>query len=273
MSVTKFFLPLLLKIKVKMKFSVFGRTALALLTLSVFFADSFGIELVKPTRINIESNDQVTLVMSKLDINRIFVENDKISAVNAPAGYFSAHNDNSGSVYANINQERPFTVFFRTENGKFFSILIIPKNEPGKTIQFIFDRHVMNPNLEPIDKKRIRNREEENDLNYVKIIREVYAGKIPHGFKEKKLERYKEIQNEKFIFSESKFQGIKIILNSLMISKNIMIKTYDVINTSDKEVYLKEDDFTLFRVVATYLDCHTLPARSSARIIQVLRNA
>jgi len=79
-------------------------------------------------------NQQIEVVLSNRDINRVLVKGDKIQSVNGPTGLYMAKNDIAGSAYISAYGESTFTVFISTVNGHNFSLLVSPKAVAGKTI-------------------------------------------------------------------------------------------------------------------------------------------
>src|SRR3990167_9896154 len=84
-----------------------GMLLVLLLSLDSTLADN----IINPRIIVITQNSEVPLDLSTRDANRIFVENQKITSINAPEGELTGHNDSSGSIYVNINSSAPFTAF------------------------------------------------------------------------------------------------------------------------------------------------------------------
>jgi conjugal transfer pilus assembly protein TraK len=79
-------------------------------------------------------NEQINVVLSNRDINRVLVKGDKIQSVNGPTGLYMAKNDALGSAYISTYGESTFTVFVSTSKGHNFSLLVMPRATPGRTI-------------------------------------------------------------------------------------------------------------------------------------------
>ena len=87
--------------------------------------------------ISFADNEQVRVILSNRDINRIVVTGDKIKTIQGPTGLYTAKNDSfdaSGSAYISIYGETPFTIFVSTIKGHNLSLLVTPKTAPGRTI-------------------------------------------------------------------------------------------------------------------------------------------
>jgi type-F conjugative transfer system secretin TraK len=79
-------------------------------------------------------NEQVKVVLSNRDINRILVTGDKIQSINGPAGLYTAKNDAVGSAYISLYGDTVFTVFASTLKGHNFSLLVTPREVAGRTV-------------------------------------------------------------------------------------------------------------------------------------------
>ncbi|EKD45299.1 MAG: IncF plasmid conjugative transfer pilus assembly protein TraK [uncultured bacterium] len=84
--------------------------------------------------VSFADNEQINVVLSNRDINRVLVKGDKIQSVNGPAGLYTAKNDAAGSAYFGLYGETTFTIFASTVKGHNFSLLITPKTIPGRTV-------------------------------------------------------------------------------------------------------------------------------------------
>lgn len=86
------------------------------------------------TRLNVEENETIELTLSHTDFNRLFVEGDKITTLRFPDGDLRVENDKDGSVYLEVREEKPFTLFVTTERGTHFSATIKASEMTGQTI-------------------------------------------------------------------------------------------------------------------------------------------
>ena len=87
--------------------------------------------------IPIADNEQIKVVLSNRDINRISVIGDKIKTIHGPTGLYTAKNDPSdpsGSAYISIYSNKSFAIFLATVKGHNFSLLVTSKAAPGKTV-------------------------------------------------------------------------------------------------------------------------------------------
>ena len=86
------------------------------------------------TRLNVEENETLELTLSRTDFNRLFVEGDKITTLRFPEGDLRVQNDQDGSVYLEVREATPFTLFVTTEGGTHFSAVIKASEMPGQTV-------------------------------------------------------------------------------------------------------------------------------------------
>ena len=105
-----------------------------LLTSLFLFAALLIVTFAAETGTPFADNDQLKVVLSNRDINRILVMGDKIQAINGPTGLYTAKNDSWGSAYLSIYGEKPFTIFLTTVQGHNCSLLVTPQTLPGKTV-------------------------------------------------------------------------------------------------------------------------------------------
>src|SRR3989338_9379044 len=126
--------------------SVLCVTGLALL----YLGGALASQVMAPTVILIQQNAQINIDLSDTDINKIFVNGQKITAITKPDTIFNSNNDSSGNVYATILGDNPFTAFISTDQGLHFSLLITPKAEPGRTIEFKPTGFSKNKKLAPV---------------------------------------------------------------------------------------------------------------------------
>jgi len=86
------------------------------------------------TRLSVEENETIELTLSRTDFNRMFVEGDKITTLRFPDGDLRVENDKDGSVYLEVREDKPFTLFVTTKRGTHFSALIKASEMTGQTI-------------------------------------------------------------------------------------------------------------------------------------------
>lgn len=103
----------------------------------------------KAVAITLADNDTVQVTLSGLDLNRLKVEGDVITAVHCPGGFCVVDKKpmDDGSVLLSINTHQdtasgmgqglaPFTFFVDTDNGRHFGVLALPRAIPAVTALF-----------------------------------------------------------------------------------------------------------------------------------------
>jgi len=87
--------------------------------------------------LSFSDNEQISVILSKVDINRISVQGDKIQSLNGPTGLYTAKNDPSGAAYLTLYANTPFILYVNTVNNHNLSLFITPQATVGKTIVLI----------------------------------------------------------------------------------------------------------------------------------------
>jgi len=113
-------------------------------------------------------NEQISVVLSSSDINRLVVQGDKIQNINAPLGLYNAKNDTSGAVYITLLSTLPFTIYFTTVGSHNFSLFVNPRPIVGKSVI-----------LQPTSVSAVTAHWEENS-SYQKILVKLITTMINH---------------------------------------------------------------------------------------------
>ena len=86
-----------------------------------------------------DDNDTIPIKLSSLNLNRLVVEGDKISALSCPIGFCTtkgSKKDKSGSITVKLNIALPFTAHVSTTKGRNFALFITPKAAPAIVSKF-----------------------------------------------------------------------------------------------------------------------------------------
>lgn len=92
-----------------------------------------------PTHYTFNDSETVPVILSSVDINRLVVKDDKITAIDCPEGFCvvtGTKSDNSGAARVNLNLAVPFTAYVSTQKGRHFGLFITPKARPAVTSIF-----------------------------------------------------------------------------------------------------------------------------------------
>lgn len=238
----------------------------------VIFNVAKAASIFSPTQIKVANNQQSQVNLSDTDINRIFVQNDKIVSVNAPNNRLTAHNDISGSIYMTVFGKTPFTAFINTENGRHFSLLVVPKSEPGVTIQFIpttpLDFHYQKRSEEAT--KYESSSPYESTL--VNLLRDVMLNGVPPGYSEIPANSLNKIA----VFRVPSALKNQTVLDAKMVAGlmggDLDIRVIQVTNHAGKLITLLASDFYQSGVRAVAISNENLQPNESSDIYEVVSN-
>jgi len=88
-----------------------------------------------PTHYTLNDNDTTQIALSSVDMNRLMVDDDTISAIHCPTGFcVTGKTDGSGGALLSLANGEPFTLFSDTTKGRHIGVLVLPASTPGKTI-------------------------------------------------------------------------------------------------------------------------------------------
>ena len=228
---------------------------------------------VAPVSIQVANDQQAQINLSNEDINRVFVQGDKISRFNAPNRRLVAHNDQSGSIYMNVYGKTPFTAFVTTQKGRHFSLLIIPKSKPGVTVRFIptspaFSHYV--------NHSRSAKRFEQStpyEKTLINLLRDTLLQKTPAGYSAISASNFSSIP----IFKVSKYCNKQKLLSEQVVAGflggELAVRVIKISNTSNHTISLYANDFYRPGVRAVAIAHDMIPARQSTDVYEVISNA
>ena len=82
-------------------------------------------------------NEDISILLSDTNYNRLVVREDKITQAHFPESAMGVKNEVDGSLYLISTQKEPFTLFLTTEHGQHFSATVNTESSLGKTIEFV----------------------------------------------------------------------------------------------------------------------------------------
>lgn len=101
----------------------------------------------QPLTIPFSDNETLSLNLSSLDINRLVVQDDRITSITCPTGFCTMPAGNEEGVMApvdpqgagliGINVQEPFTLYITTEKGRSFGAFVRPLAVPAITTVFV----------------------------------------------------------------------------------------------------------------------------------------
>lgn len=232
-----------------MKNSFFIGVIVCLLGLTpIAFAES--AQPIKQIPFN--EGDQLSLPLSAVDVNRLVVRNDLISAITCPANLCVTRQDKTGSAYITLNTSTTFTLFTVTESGRHLSMLVVPSKEPGFTYEFV-----------PTGKSDNAVHWEEEGAytdRLVDLLRDMMRGELPRGY------GYHEIPHAKS-FSFKKAASFTLIAEYQ--GEHWRGEVYEVHNNSKKSLLLTPNGFYESGVKAVALSKQTLVPGETGYVYEV----
>lgn len=113
--------------------------SLTTVLLTLVFSGAVLAKNVPATVYAFDDNDTIPIKLSSLNLNRLVVEDDKISALSCPIGFCTtkgSKKDKSGSITVKLNIALPFTAHVSTTKGRNFALFITPKAAPAIVSKF-----------------------------------------------------------------------------------------------------------------------------------------
>lgn len=236
---------------------------------------------IAPATYKVQNNDLVKITLSRVDLNRIFVKDDKVKAIHCPASLctLNKHRDSDGGVLLNINPPSrvtkkgvdysPFTAFIDTENGKHFSTLIIPLAVPAQTSIFEVDEN-------PEQKISLKRKSVPWDRFLVDLMAESVLA-FRHNKSPENFVRY----NMKDDYQPCGFTDADICINETKVNAlplvifhggdfNVLI--YKLYNPLDHDVEIKQSDFYVRGLVSgsLYPNINPLPSKEFTYMYQIV---
>src|SRR3990167_2295355 len=237
-------------------------------------------QVMTHTVIDINNNAQINIALSSEDINRIFVKNQKITSINAPSGLLTGHNDSSGSIYANINGDTPFTAFISTNLGMHFSLLIMPKSEPGQTIEFKSNQ--IQPKSNVIIKKTVivnhsmpaqtYEQSESYEKTVVNLIKQVMLQKTPPGYTNISPKAFSQIGIFTVSDNVAQNSGLTQSVKAGFLGGQLAVRVLKVVNNTSNPVQLIANEFYNPGVRAVAISQEYLPKGGKTYVFEVVSN-
>lgn len=198
-------------------------------------------------------NEQINVILSNRDINRLLVSGDKIQSINGPAGLYTAKNDAIGSGYISLYGDTTFTIFVSTVKGHNFSLLVSPRSVAGRTV-------ILNPTTPSV----LTTRFEETE-SYQKVLVALITSMINNEAIEDYA--YSEAKGSK----KTQFYGIADIKPIAFYSGSHLVGIVSELkNRSKSPITLKPSYFYKAGVRAVALSCQTIAPSEVGLLYQVI---
>jgi conjugal transfer pilus assembly protein TraK len=128
------------------------------------------------------NNAQVNAAFSQVNPNRIVVAGEKIIDISGTDGAYDVQKQSDGGVLISLTPglTQSFTLYVVTDHDSAFSVQVVPKNIPGKTLSFV-------PQSSPMKVKPEINSWEEGqayEKTLIEISKSIVNGIIPQDFSE-----------------------------------------------------------------------------------------
>jgi conjugal transfer pilus assembly protein TraK len=207
-------------------------------------------------QIHFNDNSSTAIQASVNNINRIFVPDDKIVQHVAPQGTFAFDKvlSKDGSLYFKpLFGDHQFTIFFTTEKGHHFSVLVSGVSENGKTIEMI-----------PNNTSKAEVRWEKNQ-GYLKLLQSFMKNMI--NDKTAKGVQSIEVKDQKAFKG---YPNTEMILKKVYQGGQIQGFVYQIMNVTDKDIHLEERKFWREGVRAISLSEHVLKPHHSGFVYTIL---
>ena len=185
------------------------------------------------TSVAIKDNSDKQITLSRNNINRLFIENDKVADFKFPKGRMQIIGgkgaiEDDGSVYITDVSEKPFTLFVTSQKGHHFSLTVQGEEGLGKTLSLIPETPAI-----PAAKKWEHKDTYEKTLS--NLMASVIHGDVPDGYGVQKKTFSKRIQWSKSV----QLKPVKVVKGD-----KLMAEVFHVENRTKQIIYLKERYFT-----------------------------
>lgn len=214
------------------------------------------------TSVAIKDNSDKQVTLSQNNINRVFIQNDKVADFKFPKGRMQIIGgrqavEDDGSVYITDVSEKPFTLFVTSQKGHHFSLTVQGKEGLGKTLALIPET----PAIQTARKWEHQNTYEKTLSN---LMASVIHGDVPDGYGVQMKSFSKRILWSKSV----QLKPVKVIKGD-----KLMAEVFHVENRTKQKIYLKESYFTK-GTSAVSLSSHELKPLSkvSLYIIRGVKN-
>jgi conjugal transfer pilus assembly protein TraK len=219
------------------------------------------LESVGQTTLPVRDNSDVTLSLSQVNFNRLFMKNDTILDFAYPKGAMDIQKDKGdGSVYILPINPNPFTLFLTTEAGHHFSVTVTPEDSLGKTVELVAPKIATAQN--PV-KSRISTSpkiaEETHADGMLEIIKHMELKELMPGMK----------VSHPFGRVERMGAGLSLVPKEIWSGEGIEAARLEIYNGGSKELNLLPEWFEGKDVTAMKLSQPTLKPHEKAILYRV----
>ena len=214
----------------------------------------------KPLAVPFVEGEQLKLSLSRINFNRVFVEGERIVQVSYLKGAFDVDKSETadpslkeGSVYIKPIYVAELTVFFSTDMGHHFSLIVKPDEAFGKTIRLLSKNQ---KTLEYIKAPA-------NEVSDVEeVMQSMIEGVTPTDFK-----------SERVIPSPFYFKkDLRLSVEKLYRGENLTGYVYRIENKANHEVALSASLFANQKAESLSLSANKLAPKQVAYLYGLYRN-
>jgi len=218
----------------------------------------------------ISDNNNKSITLSKNNINRLFINSDKVVDFKFPKGRMQIigmnhggqgaaqiNNDEDGSIYITDVSEKPFTLFVTSANGHHFSLTVKGEEGLGKTVDLI--------PATPAKKTAAKWEEKSSyESTLSRLMASVIHGEVPDGYGTETRAYSKKIEFSKSISLKPvrRLRGDKL-----------MAEVFNVENKTNKKLYIRESYFSKGSLATSLSSKQLMPhAKVKLYVIRGIKN-
>ena len=230
------------------------------------------IDLTHPQQVRIKNEERAQVSLSSQDINKIYVDNDKITAISAPHGRLTSNNDSSGSLYLTVNGEAPFTCYISTEKERHFSLWVIPKSIPVATIEFKSQsREAIHINHHT-DAGRAYESSSPYQKTLVNLLKSSMNNEVPPGYASISPKAFSQVKCLQLINDHTKHAKIKQSVVAGYLGGDLAVRIIEVKNKTRHALTLSEQGFYSPMVRAVAISQPYLGGHQVTYVYEVVSN-
>ena len=225
-----------------------------------------------PVRLSFYNNQTVTVPLSLVDANRLYIENDQIKDIGCMRGFCVSKEFDTGDAMIKLGEAAQFakggfTIFISTQKGRKLALQVLPKAIPGQVVAF----HALSGGMSDRDKPQ-----DKQNSPYQETLIEFMKAMINHH-----QSRNQAAVNDHPVLSdygrveipdataEKLNSAVTIVPIRLFQGERLMGVVYRVKNESSNTVPLTGAQFYKSGLLALALSQETLAPGSVASVYQI----
>ena len=206
-------------------------------------------------------NETVTAKISSSDVTRIIIQGDRIKSFKGISGAYTRENDkNNGEVYVQPTaayQSTPFTILVESEQGRHFTLLLMPIAVPGGTLMLV-PKGVGNQQAARFEQAS------DYEITISHLIRAMATDSMPEGY------TINQVDNKK-VYAIGNIA--KLRLKTIYQGLNFQGQIYELTNTQSFPITLDERQFFKPDTRAVSLESITVAPHCKIKVLRVVSHA